>query len=71
MTVHVKRVIFTHLTEIDILISFESLDIAMSNSASGGFIPVSLMCYSFISGYLFTYNSSCSLLFIELLYFNS
>ena len=39
MTVHVKRVIFAHLTEIDILISFESLDIATSNSAVSYLFP--------------------------------
>ena len=33
----------THLTEIEFLISFESLDIAMSNIASGGFISVSVL----------------------------
>ena len=43
MTVHAKRVIFTHLTEIKFLISFESLDTATSNSAHGGFISVSIL----------------------------
>ena len=43
MTVHAKRVIFAHLTEIEFLISFGSLDIATSNNASGGFISVSVL----------------------------
>ena len=37
-----KRVIFAHLMEIEFLISFESLDIAMSKRTSGGFISVSV-----------------------------
>ena len=32
-----------HLTEIELLISFESLDIATLNSTSGGFISVSVL----------------------------
>ena len=43
MTIHVKRVIFAHLTEIKFLISFESLDTATSNSTSGGFVSVSVL----------------------------
>ena len=43
MTIHAKRVISVHLTEIEFLISFESLDIATSNSVSGGFISVSVL----------------------------
>ena len=43
VTVHAKRVIFAHLTEIVFLISVESLDIATSNSASGGFISISVI----------------------------
>ena len=43
MTVHAKRVIFAHLTEIEFSISFESLDITTSNSVSGGFISVSVL----------------------------
>ena len=43
VTVHAKRVIFAHLTEIEFLISFESLDTATLNSASSGFISVSVL----------------------------
>ena len=43
VTVHAKRVIFAHLTDIEFLISFESLDIATSNSVSGGFISISVL----------------------------
>ena len=43
VTVHAKRVIFAHLTEIVFLISFESLDIATSNSTSGGFVSISVI----------------------------
>ena len=43
VTVHAKRVIFAHLTEIAFLISVEILDIAMLNSISGGFISVSVI----------------------------
>ena len=43
VTIHTTRVIFVYLTEIEFLISIESLDIAMSNSASGGFISVSVL----------------------------
>ena len=35
--------IFTHLTEIEFLISFETLDTATLNSASSGFISVSVL----------------------------
>ena len=43
VTIHTTRVIFAHLKEIEFLKSFKSLDIAMSNSASGAFISVSVL----------------------------
>ena len=41
--VHLQSVIFAHLTEMVFLISVYSLDIAMSNSTSGGFISISVI----------------------------
>ena len=43
VTIHTRRIVFTHLMEIEFLILFESLDITTSNSASGGFISVSIL----------------------------